>query len=386
MKNSTPNAPGSIWFLAGQTDDSDHKRYIPIHSNPFVVGRRSDCELCLPVKTVSSNHAQLVAHETTLVLGDLNSTNGTFVNGKRVKGQIELHQDDFVQFADIAFRVCQQSTDGDMHTVQEDVCDRALALVQFDKMMSERALTPYFQPIVDMNDQHPIGYEVLARSRFFGLETPNAMFQAAAQLNMEIELSNMFRWESLQVSKAFPAPPHLFLNTHPLEVSGDQLLPSLRALREIYPEQELTLEIHEAAVTDLQAMAELRAGLQAINIHLAFDDFGAGQTRLVELVDIRPDYLKFDIKLVRGIHDASPGRQQLLGHLVNMVRELDIVPLAEGIESPADGEACLELGFELGQGFLYGKPAPSTLYTASTSDVAESWTLDGHPAEVFRSR
>ena len=62
-----------------------------------------------------------------------------------------------------------------------------------------------------------MAYEVLARSRLFGLETPKDMFGVAQQLNLEVELSTMLRWEGVQVTQAMSPSPHLFLNTHPRE-------------------------------------------------------------------------------------------------------------------------------------------------------------------------
>src|SRR5256885_16736849 len=109
-------------------------------------------------------------------------------------------------------------------------------------------------------------------------------------------------------------------------------------------------------------MRELRAVLYALEMRLAYDDFGAGQARFVELVEVPPDFLKFDMKLVQGLHTASLARQQLVGSLVQMASDLGILPLAEGIESEEDGIACRELGFVLGQGYYYGRPAPAKTF------------------------
>ena len=79
---------------------------------------------------------------------------------------------------------------------------------------------------------------------------------------------------------------------------------SLRELRELEPRRPLVLEIHEAAVTCGDEMKQLRAALADLQIGLAYDDFGAGQARLVELVDVPPDYLKFDMKLVQNLESA----------------------------------------------------------------------------------
>jgi EAL domain-containing protein (putative c-di-GMP-specific phosphodiesterase class I) len=224
--------------------------------------------------------------------------------------------------------------------------------------MTQRAVTPHFQPIVAMVDSRVLGYEILARSRFFGLRDPDAMFAAAKVLNMESELSRILRDVGIRSGQVLPKGNSLFVNTHPAEIDDlDLLILSLRELRELAPERPLVLEIHEAAVTCGQQMRVLRAALTDLSIGLAYDDFGAGQARLVELVDVPPDYLKFDMRLVQNLETASPDRQRLLASLVKMVHDLGITSLAEGIETKGDHEICREIGFTCGQGFYYGYPS-----------------------------
>jgi EAL domain-containing protein (putative c-di-GMP-specific phosphodiesterase class I) len=352
----------SIWFLVGQIDETGPSRCIPIHSTPFLVGRRPDLALHLPRPTASTVHAELRIDNGALILRDLKSTNGTYVNGYRIEGEVCLGEEDLVQFADIAFRIRRQVAGNTGRTICEDVVDHALALVQFDKLMRERAVMPAFQPIVELDTLRAIGHEVLGRSNLVGLETPQAMFQAASRLDLEMELSRMLRWEGIRVGASVPALEHLFVNTHPHELGRPELLASLRTTRDANRTLALTLEIHEAAVTDLAMMRELRVELTKLNIGLAFDDFGAGQARLVELIEVKPDYLKFDMRLIRGIDQAAASRQQVLATLVKMSHNVGSKPLAEGVETAGEHETCREMGFELGQGFFYGKPAPSTLY------------------------
>ena len=91
---------------------------------------------------------------------------------------------------------------------------------------------------------------------------------------------------------------------------------------------------------------------------LAFDDFGAGQTRLAELAKSPPDYLKFDKSLIHQIH-LAPGRlHQMLSTFVNAAQDLGIDTLAEGIECSDEAETCRQLGFDFAQGFYYSKPLP----------------------------
>ena len=243
--------------------------------------------------------------------------------------------------------------------MQEEVHDQAFALVQLDRIISERAIVPHYQPIVNLANEEPIGYEVLARSNLVGMHGARDMFEAAVCLDVEVELSRMFRWEGIRTTASLANPPHLFVNTHPKELVEPGLEQSIRAVREVSPDQPITLEIHEAAVTDPASLKDLRSELNDLDIRLAFDDFGAGQTRLVELIEVRPDYLKFDMSLIRDIHLASAERQEMLGTLVRMVNNLGVLPLAEGIECVDEHTTCLQLGFQLAQGFLYGRPAPA---------------------------
>jgi EAL domain-containing protein (putative c-di-GMP-specific phosphodiesterase class I) len=366
MPTSTLPTKRITWLLSGQLADDQPMRHVRIGASRFTIGRKAEASLCIPSPTVSREHAELTVVDRGLLLRDLGSTNGTSVNGVRIQQPCTVHHGDLVQFGQIVFRVVQQCAESGPLTIQDDSCDRALALIQFDQLMTQRAVTPHFQPIVRMSDRSVIGYEVLARSRFFGLKDPHSMFAAAKVLDMEAELSRILRDEGIRSGQILPPNHLLFVNTHPAEMDDSELLIfSLGELRKLDPIRPLVLEIHEAAVTCGSQMRSLRAALTEMNIGLAYDDFGAGQARLVELVDIPPDYLKFDMQLVQNLKSASSERQRMLASLVKMVLDLGIAPLAEGLECAADDEICRQMGFQFGQGFLYGHPVlPNRLLAA----------------------
>jgi EAL domain-containing protein (putative c-di-GMP-specific phosphodiesterase class I) len=312
----------------------------------------------LNYKTISGLHAKLDAHGEQLSVEDLGSTNGTYVNGRKISQPTQLQQEDLLQFADIAFRVKCNQHNTTAATMHEDMCDNALALVQFDRLMENRLVTPYFQPIVELRTGAFFGYEILARSRLFGLESCAAMFDAAARLNMEVDLSRMLRWEGVREGLELNSNAMLFVNTHPLEVRGYELVESMATVRQLSYDVPLVLEIHEAAITDPSEMIALRKQLAELNVGIAYDDFGAGQTRLTELIEAPPDYLKFDISLIHKIDIASPERQRTLESLVKVALDLGVNPLAEGVETPAEAEVCRNMGFLSAQGFHFGRPAP----------------------------
>ncbi len=358
---------GTVWFLTGHGENPTANRCVAMSHLPFRIGRRSDLSLCLPLQTVSSLHAEIHGGgNNSLWIRDMGSTNGTFLNGAPVRSNAQLREGDLIQFANLTFRLAKHLTGCHGQTAVVDVGDQALALTRFDELLTERAVIPHYQPIIHYDDRRVIGYEVLGRSRLFGLHSPKEMFFAAAQLNLEAELSRLLRYVGVEIGRKLPGQPPLFVNTHPLEMNDpEKLYDSLRELRTMSPDQPITLEIHESAAVVPNAMQDLREVLDTLDMKLAYDDFGAGQARLVELVKVPPDYLKFDMTLVQNVSKASPPHQQMLGALVQMSRGLDIIPLAEGVESEEDGQICKTLGFEMGQGYHYGRPAPVTTYQRS---------------------
>lgn len=352
-----------VWFLSGPTQTGEGVVHSPIDGNPYVVGRKTGVSLKLQFQTVSGNHACLWVDKGALFLRDLGSTNGTYVNGKRLdhNATVPICEEDLVHFAEAPFRVRRQSPTGiTCGTISQNVCDQALALVQFDRLMNERLVRPHFQPIVNIQNGKILGHEILGRGSVFGLESVGSMFQAAEQLNLEIELSQLLRWEGIRVGRDLPESPTLFVNTHPREIGDvDGLIKSLVATREMTGKTDLVLEIHESAVTDPSDLKSLIAAMNDLDIRFAYDDFGSGQARLAELIEAKPDYVKFDISLIHNIDKADKHRHRMLETLVQMVSDLDIAPLAEGIETAAEAKICRELGFALAQGYFYGRPSPA---------------------------
>lgn len=347
---------GPAWYLCGSIAEGDRVREVFLSQNRFQAGRRSVCDLRLAWPTVSGLHAEFLVVADALFLRDLGSTNGTFVNGRRITTDTPLSEGDVIHFGGVEFRLRKRSEEDARGTMNWSSCNLTARLEGFDELVYGTGLVPHYQPIVRLSNSATLGFEVLARSCIPDFPTPREMFETAEQLDRENELSEVCRREGVRQSAEMPVSKRLYLNTHPTELRSGSLIESLKSLRSQAPSQALSLEIHEAAVTDLDAMAELHAGLTDLDIQLAYDDFGAGQARLLDLVEVPPDVLKFDISLVRDIHKASPKRQKMVGTLVSMVQDFGITPLAEGVETLEEAKACSELGFELAQGFYFGRP------------------------------
>ena len=134
----------------------------------------------------------------------------------------------------------------------------------------------------------------------------------AAQCNLAPELSRLFRKVAVEEAGGLPTDTRVFLNLHPAELRDAMFLKNLAAVPEaLGGGRQVVLEFHEEAVADAAAMRLLRDQLNALGIGLAYDDFGAGQSRLTELAEAPPDFIKLDKSLVHGLHE-SPGRQELV--------------------------------------------------------------------------
>lgn len=350
------------WVLSGRLVDGGEQCLFPLSPLPFCIGRKSGLALTLPRSTVSSVHAEFFETDQGLFIGDLGSTNGTFVNGTQLEGRRQVHNNDLIQFADMPFRLAENDPNSGSHTQRHNSCDQAIAVMQLDRLIAGGGAVPFYQPIVDLRTNRTVGYEVLSRSRLIGLENPKSMFLAADQMGLTVVLSEKLRSVGVDGCDVFSELPHLYLNTHPCELETESLLESCAELRRSAPQQRITIEIHESAVTNPEEMLALRSGLDALDMRLAFDDFGAGQARIAELLEVRPEVIKFDRSMIKNLHASDAAHRRFVAGLVAIVRDLGIVPLAEGVETREENDACIESGFLLCQGFFHGRPMPPAHY------------------------
>ena len=137
---------------------------------------------------------------------------------------------------------------------------------------------------------------------------------------------------------------------------------TLQAAREhLFPIEQIMFEFTEVEqVQDNRHIRGIVDHYQALGFKTAIDDFGAGYSGLSLLADFRPDIIKLDMHLLRGI-DQDPIRQAIVRHCLALFTELQITPLAEGVET-RDEMACLrEMGVSLMQGYLFARPGFETL-------------------------
>jgi len=353
----------SRWYLEGYFDNEKNLQRVTVGEFPFYIGRDSHIGLTINQNDVSRQHAEIFEENNQLYIKDLSSTNGTFINHHKIHDISPITSNDVIHFAHIESRLIDQGEgcieDGSETRITSSSCSSRIPLGANDltNMITNAKVEMVFQAVVNKTDQ-VVGYEILGRGNSPTLpKSPGELFRIAESIGLEIELSELFRTVGLQQAVASSTNKFILVNMHPAELEDtERLLSGLKNIKQAHLPFRVILEIHEQAVSNLNSVQKLSKELEQLHIGIAYDDFGAGQARLVELSDAPPDIVKFDIQLIQDIDLASPKRIKMLKILVAMVHHMGVKALAEGVSRKEEARVIKELGFDLIQGFYYGQP------------------------------
>jgi len=234
---------------------------------------------------------------------------------------------------------------GESREVLEDTFARAL-----------QNLTVVFQPIFSASTAEVYGFEVLLRCGLPEIEGPAKLFSIAESLGRLRDLCRAVRVVIARKIEGLPADRTFFVNLHPDDLIDPLLLSPQNPLASLA--DRIVLEITEhARLEDLADLRERLASLRRIGFRIAVDDFGSGYSGLNSFAILEPDVVKIDLELVRDV-DRNPIRRRLIRALVDLCRDMGILVVAEGVETPQELTVLIELGCSLLQGFLLARPSP----------------------------
>ena len=222
---------------------------------------------------------------------------------------------------------------------------------RLEDILRTRAFSPVFQPIVELRGAQVIGFEAL--TRFDDGTRPDSRFAEASALDRGIELERATMMAALGAEPSLPRSAWLSLNVSPpLVLTPGVLEDTLRSVN-----RPLVLELTEHdRVEDYQS---LRRAIDRLgdNVRLSVDDAGSGFASLRHVLALEPSFVKLDHSWVSGIH-RDPARRALVAGLTHFAQQTGCILIAEGIETEPELEVLQELAVDLGQGFLFGRPAP----------------------------
>jgi len=211
-----------------------------------------------------------------------------------------------------------------------------------------------FQPIVDVSNHTIFAYEALLRTDEETLRRPDIFISTAERLDKIQLLGRTVRDSVARAATTLPEGVNLFVNVHGLELNDEELFSEASALAAFAP--RVVLEITERTGIDPAAGATRVAMLRRLGYRIAVDDLGAGYAALGALATLEPDVVKLDMSLIRDL-DQHEKKRRIVAAIASLCRELGGRVVAEGVETLAEKQACIDAGIELIQGYLYARPS-----------------------------
>ncbi len=210
-----------------------------------------------------------------------------------------------------------------------------------------------YQPIVSWNRRTVFGFEALLRSVEPTLPHPGAVLDAASRLDRLDQVGRTARDQVATVVAQAPSE-FVFVNLHPKDLLDDSLYDVSSPLSKVAA--RVVLEITERATLDDVTEVRVRvARLRELGFRIAIDDLGAGYAGLTSFAHLEPDVVKLDMSLVRDVH-LHQTKRKLIRSMTEVCRDMGMMVVAEGVETPQERDALIECGSDLMQGYLFAKP------------------------------
>jgi len=243
---------------------------------------------------------------------------------------------------------------------------RVMAIGRIQEALDQQEFVLYYQPKVDMRSGRVLGFEALLRwehpqqglvapLQFLPLIENTGLSSRVGDWVISRALEHLASWRrdgldfavSVNVSARHLQEPDFALRL--AELLARHAEPLARMLE---------IEILEtAAHADIDATSALLARCQGTGVRFALDDFGTGYSTLTYLKRLPVDVLKIDRSFVHNMLDDAQDRAIVEG-VIGLARTFGCTVVAEGVESPAQARALLDMGCDIGQGTGIAAPMP----------------------------
>lgn len=235
----------------------------------------------------------------------------------------------------------------------------------WDLIQQERFSIRY-QPIVDLATCRVIGHEALMSPQpDSGFQNPLEAFQHARALALDAELDLACVRKIVRDFAARNLHSALFLNVNSATLTKpdmcEALAGQLAVAEKLLGRHRLVVELTEYDTLNHAGVAEFLNACRRTGAAIALDDFGVGHGNLAAWLQYSPDRVKIDRYFLQGIENDA-ARQQLLRGLRQMAELTGTRLLAEGIETREQLHVVRELGIDLAQGYLLGRPGPTPAF------------------------
>lgn len=234
-----------------------------------------------------------------------------------------------------------------------------------DEMIKEKSVHCLYQPIVKASCEI-YGYELLSRfkNKEGAVVYPSEMFGAAKARGRLYALDKLCRMTAVRHAAALKGEQKAFINFIPTSIYSPEhcLKSTIQTAKDtgITPTQLVFEVVETEQVEDMAFLKRILTYYRDRGFEYALDDVGEGFSTLEVLDEITPTYMKLDMKYVQGV-DQDVGKQKAAKEFLQKALEIGSIPLAEGVEEQSEFNWLKEAGYQLFQGYYFGKPAPEPI-------------------------
>ncbi len=230
-------------------------------------------------------------------------------------------------------------------------------------ILEHKRFVTWFQPILEASTGSLVGYESLLRGRNpdGSLMFPDEIFRVARNNDLLFPVDRQARETALHCAATAQMTGRLFINFLPTAIYDPAhcLRSTVGWSQKLgFDPSRIVFEVVETEhIADVDHLKHILDFYRDAGYQVALDDVGSGYASLNLLALLRPDIIKIDMELIRGIH-ADARRQAVFKALVRIARDLNIQVLAEGVETEDELSYVVSEGADLLQGYLFARPAP----------------------------
>ncbi|CAD6556880.1 putative cyclic di-GMP phosphodiesterase PdeB [Paraburkholderia hiiakae] len=228
-----------------------------------------------------------------------------------------------------------------------------------------RQFVAWLQPLVSLESGRCVGAEALVRWKLEdgSVVAPDTFIPMAESLGLVEPITDQVVrsvFEGVGAVLARRPDLHVSLNLAGKDLAGtrvlDVLKPSL-AKYAVRPEQ-IWFEAIERTLIDTAGSAPVLEAFRAAGHRIFIDDFGTGYSSLSYLQELPVDGIKIDRSFIRSFA-SDEDMNKIVPHVIDMARSLDLLMVAEGVETEAQAQYLRERGVQYAQGWLYAKAMPA---------------------------
>lgn len=270
---------------------------------------------------------------------------------------------ELMKLADFAMYQTKRSKKGEYREFDAEIYQQHLlqnqSRLEFHSILETQDVNYFFQPIFESREGSVYAYEALMRVNLPTLRSPETVLRLAKEEGRmhDIERITLFRstecYQSLLERGAVSQEALLFINS----IASERMtLEEERLYHERFHSLQgrIVVEITEAEHLNKELLKR-KSEAEGFSGMFALDDYGSGYNSEINLLELKPKFVKVDISIVRDV-DKDIDKQLIISNIVSYAHRQNMLIIAEGLETAAELEKVLELGVDLLQGYYLARP------------------------------